>query len=257
MTTAKERLIKLYSNKSKHSNYQILPIKLKTILAQDDIQTTTRSEFERLKYILNRIDFNGKSVLDIGANTGYFSFELLDAGARSVHYYEGNKEHVEFVQLAADTLELGGKIKITNDYYDFSGSFDGHYDIGLLFNVLHHVGDDYGDKNASIDDAKQLIVQQLNNMSTVTDTLVYQMGFNWQGNVSKCLFPSGTKQEMIDFVRKGIDGFWQIESIGIAQRIKGKISYEDITNENIKRDDNLGEFLNRPIFILKSIGGVK
>jgi SAM-dependent methyltransferase len=253
MTTSKEKLIELYSNKSKHSNYQILPTKLKEILVQDDIQTTTRSEPERLKYILNKIDFNNKSVIDIGANTGYFSLELLDAGAKSMHYYEGNKEHVEFVRLAADILGLGSKMQITNGYFKFDGSFESRYDIGLLFNVLHHVGDDYGDKSASMEEAKRLIIKQLNNMSAVVGTLVYQMGFNWQGDISKGLFPGGTKQEMIDFVRNGIDGYWQIESIGIAERTNGQVTYEDLSNTNVERDNSMGEFLNRPIFILKSI----
>lgn len=43
--------------------------------------------------------------------------------------------------------------------------------------------------------------------------------------------------------------------VGIAQRSEGGlIEYIELNDENIKRDDSLGEFLNRPIFVLKSKG---
>lgn len=35
--------------------------------------------------------FEGKSVLDIGGNSGFFTFELIEKGAKKIHYYEGNK----------------------------------------------------------------------------------------------------------------------------------------------------------------------
>ncbi len=252
MFTAKEKLIQLYSNKSKHSNYQILPSKIQNIFAQDEIKTKTRLEAERLQYILTKVDVHKKTVLDIGANTGFFTFELLDAGAESVHYFEGNREHATFVSLAVEALNMGDKIQITNEYYTFNNYNEGRYDIGLLLNVLHHVGDDYGDKATSIKKAKELIIRQLNDMIQNVDTIVFQLGFNWQGDPTKPLFNHGTKKEMIEFLESGIGDCWQIESIGIAERINDIVVYSDINQSNIERDDSLGEFLNRPIFLLKS-----
>jgi SAM-dependent methyltransferase len=252
MTNSKEGLIQLYSNKSKHSNYQILPSVLKEILSQESIQTTTRSESERLKYMVEHVDFNNKSVLDIGANTGYFTFESISAGAASVHYFEGNKEHSAFVELAVDALGLSQKIKVTNKYYNFDGQDINHYDIGLLLNVLHHIGDDYGDKSASIEKAKDLIIQQLNAMTKNVGTLIFQLGFNWHGNISQPLFANGTKREMIEYIQDGVKDFWTVETIGVAERVDGSIMYVKLNDTNIERDNSLGEFLNRPIFILKS-----
>ena len=76
-----------YSNTSKHSNYQVLPSALQAILSAEDVQTKTRSEKERLDYILKNVDVANKTVLDIGGNTGYFTFELLDARAKSINHY--------------------------------------------------------------------------------------------------------------------------------------------------------------------------
>lgn len=249
--SVKDELIDYYSKKSKHSNYQVLPNSLKAILDGDNIQTRTRFEAERLQYILDEVDVKEKSVLDIGGNTGYFSFELIDAGAASAHCYEGNKEHTAFVELAAKALGLEN-IRVTNDYFAFDGSYKEHYDIVLLLNVLHHVGDDYDDKNLSIEQARGNILKQLNSMAAITDILVFQLGFNWQGNISQPLFENGTKQEMIEFIKGGANGVWDIEAIGIAQHTDAGIKYFDLNETNIERDDSLGEFLNRPIFILKS-----
>lgn len=252
---AKEQLLALYSAQSKHSNYQILPSKLRDILPQSEVATNTRYESERLAYLVHKIVLQDKTVLDIGANTGYFSFEILDQGAASVHYYEGNKEHAAFVGLAAKALGVEDTLKITNGYYAFDGSSKDHYDVALLFNVLHHVGDDYGQKELTIAEAKDVIAQQLNSMSSVADTLVFQLGFNWHGNTTQGLFDGGTKREVIEYVTQVTKGFWDIESIGVAVRdaATGAVSYTDVDQTNIERDDSLGEFLNRPIFILKSI----
>lgn len=251
---ARRELVKLYSNKSKHSNYQILPRILEPILGQEQIDVRTRYERERLDYILNRIVTEDKSVLDIGGNTGFFSFELLDAGAESVHLYEGNKDHCEFVKLAIEALNVD-KFAVTNDYYPFDDSANSRYDVVLLLNVLHHVGDDYGDKSLSIEKAKELIITQLNFMSNVASTLVFQLGFNWMGDPLKPLFQNGTKSDLIEFIRTGTEDYWDITAIGVAEGGKQDAHYSDLSDGNISRDDELGEFLNRPIFILESKNG--
>lgn len=245
-------LKRLYSNASKHSNYQILPKQLEKLISQGDIDVKSRYEAERMKYFKNNVNFNNKTVLDIGGNSGYFTFESLDAGAKSVYYVEGNKEHAEFVNYASDLLGLQSKIKVTNQYYQFINSEE-KYDIVLLLNVLHHLGDDYGDKDTSLDNAKLKMIDQLNTMADKCDIMIFQLGFNWHGNPQTCLFTKGLKKELIDFVKKGIEGFWEVEKIGIAEKTKeGGVHFYDLNEENIKRDDTLGEFLNRPIFILNS-----
>ena len=251
MNSAK-KLIELYSNKSKHSNYQVLPKKLRDIIQPDDIQTKTRYEEERLEYAKKKINFSDKSVLDIGANTGFFSFEVLDLGAAHVDYCEGNSEHAAFVETAVKALSLESRITVTNKYYNFDDIDEKKYDIVLLFNVLHHIGDDYGDKSLAVQEAKQKIAVHLNNMSSVCNEMIFQLGFNWQGDVAKPLFEKGTKEEQIEFVKNSTSDNWNVASIGIAVKENGNVMYRDVDDSNIERDDSLGEFLNRPIFILRS-----
>lgn len=248
----KQDLIKKYSEFSKHSHYQILPNSLKRIIGVHGVNIKTRFEKKRLDYILKKINIERKSILDIGGNIGYFTFEFIEKKAKKVHYYEGNKNHSDFVKLAASALGIDNSIKITNNYFSFSKKEKKEFDVILLLNVLHHVGDDYGNKIKTIGEAKAKILSELNSLEFFSEYLIFQMGFNWKGKKDLCFFENGTKKELIDFVRKGIKKNWDIVSIGIAQNGNNFIEYVDLNSQNIERNDDLGEFLNRPIFIFKS-----
>lgn len=243
----------LYAKTSKHSNYQILPEILKPVLNEKDILVKSRYEKERLDYILRQLNPSGKSFLDIGGNSGYFSFEMIDKGAKHVDYFEGNAAHAEFVKSAADILGINEQLHVFNEYYDFQKKSDHHYDVVLLLNVLHHVGDDYDDKNLSLNKAKQKIIESLNSMADKTTTMVFQLGFCWKGNRDLLLFENGTKKEMIDFIKAGTEKHWLIKEINVPEKKGEKIIYSSLNDENVKRNEGLGEFLNRPLFIMKSI----
>jgi SAM-dependent methyltransferase len=235
----------------KHSAYQILPNKISDLMGDIDVKFNPKYEEERLAYITSRIEITDKCILDIGCNTGYFLFELLDMGAKKVTGYEGGQYHYEFVKLASKLLNKENDIEIRGDYFTF-GNLKEKYDIILLLNVLHHIGDDYGDRNLTLEKARRGIIQQLDSLKRNTDILVFQIGFNWQGNIKQCLFENGTKAEMISFIKKGVEHSWDVLAIGVAESTNNGIIYADLNDKNIVRDDSLGEFLNRPMFVLKS-----
>ena len=247
------RILSLYENTSKHSGYQMIPSRLADLDGFNQLKIKSRNEIERMTYFTKHVDFSRKSVLDIGGNTGYFSFEALEAGASSVHHFEGNTEHSQFVDELAEFLDVKKNVRTTNAYMTFENDLsDYHYDIVLLLNVLHHLGDDYGDQELSLNKAKEGIIQQLNSLRKNCEYLIFQLGFNWKGDRSTCLFDHGTKSELIDFIKSGIENHYSIENIGIAIKKEGKVVYQELDEQNIERDDTLGEFLNRPIFILKA-----
>lgn len=253
MKEEKEILKSLYSQSSKHSNYQVLSNKLSNVLSNKEITVSSRYEKERLYFIADMMELKNKTILDIGGNTGFFSLELIDLGIKKVCYYEGNNTHAEFVKKAVKLLEVEDLVEIYNEYFLFEEKpIDKKFDITLLLNVLHHIGDDYDDKSLSIEKAKENIISSLNNLSKKTNKIVFQLGFNWKGDKNLGLFENGTKEEMISFIENGIKNFWKIKSIGIAEQVNNNIIYKEINENNIKRNDNLGEFLNRPIFILES-----
>lgn len=245
----REKLERLYEKTSKHSGYQILPNCLRELLNQNGLNISSRYERERFEYISSIVDFKNKSVLDIGGNTGYFTFSVLECGASHVDYYEGNTVHADFVKTASIAVRKNDSISVFDSYYDFETSNKKH-DVCLCLNVLHHLGDDFGNVQDMLE-AKEKMLSAINHLSLCNDILVFQLGFNWKGIRDKCLFANGTKKEMIDFVTQCFSN-WEIISVGVPVR-EGNIVYKELDDENIARHDELGEFLNRPIFIMRSL----
>ncbi len=246
-----KELIDLYLKTSKHSAYQILPDCLKNTIQYNVKQIINRYEKERMDFLKSCLSFKDKHVLDIGGNTGFFSFESIEAGAKMVSYVEGNPTHEIFVRKASE--KLNKNIKTQNAYLDFKiAAEQTRFDIVLLFNVIHHLGDDFGDKSISLEKAKEEMQNAISYFTNNTEVLVLQMGFCWKGNPSLPLFTNGTKKEMIDFVLSSVGNNWEIQSIGIAEERDEITEYKILNEENIKRNDQLGEFRNRPIFILKN-----
>lgn len=56
------------------------------------------------------------------------------------------------------------------------------------------------------------------------------------------------------FLEEGTKDFWDIIFVGIAERKNNAIVYNEMDIDNSMRQDDMGEFLNRPIFIMKSKG---
>lgn len=247
------RLIELYDKTSKHSHYQVLATPLREIIPTGMQNAHYRWENERLNFIVKHLSYKDASLADIGGNTGYFTLEFIYKGAKSVLFVEGNKAHNDFVREATSVLNWQDKVIIYPRYMMFKDDISLiDVDVTLLLNVLHHVGDDYGDKSQSISEAKNNILRSLSSLSRQTKYLVFQLGFNWKGDINFPLFEGGTKQELIDFVEHGTQDSWAIESIGIAEKANGKVFYDKVSADNIRRKDSLGEFLNRPLFIMKS-----
>lgn len=247
-----QKLLSLYEHSSKHSQYQALPdLLLRRFPALRSLQAN-KHEAERWAYIRQAIDLNRLSVLDIGCNTGYFSFAALECGASKVLGYEGTTSHATFCNTAARAVGMHERFCVEPTYFDFDQPAPPRADVCLLLNVLHHLGDDFSSSVPDIELAKSLMAQHLRTMSRHTNLLVFQLGFNWKGDKKHPLFEHGTKEEMINYVRQAIASQWSVLDIGVAQRVEGKVTYVPLDSHNIARDDSLGEFLNRPLFLLKS-----
>jgi hypothetical protein len=245
-------LLDLYQATSKHSHYQLLPNSIQSLLPPESLTVKSRHERERLDYIANRLDLNDCSVADVGGNTGYFSFELLARGVLDVTHIEGNTAHHKFVSRAAAQLGLADRLQCENRYIDFENLELLPHHVVLLLNVLHHVGDDYGDPATQAQAVQSTIKAALRNLAPVARHVVLQLGFNWKGNPKLPIFARGNKAEVIDLVKQ-IDDFYEVQAIGIASKDEfGAVAYSDLNAININRDDSLGEFLNRPLFVLRS-----
>lgn len=237
---------KLYDIVSKHSHYQLLPKSVENIVGEVQ-RSINRFENERFEYITQNVNLQNLYVLDIGANTGFFSISSIEHGAKEIIAYEGNQIHSSFLSLVSNHLNLN--IKTVSEYYYNNDNLDKNFDLIFLLNVVHHVGDDFQKGDMDILSAKNKMIEMINQLSKNTRYLVFQMGYCWKGNTELLLFENGTKSEMIDFISSNTSDFWDILKIGVLTK---DLKYQDINDENSKKFKELGEFGNRPLFILQS-----
>lgn len=248
-----DELRTLLGQRSKHSDYQVLAHRLREHLPGECKPAKSRHEQERLAFIAATLELANRRVLDVGANAGFFTFEALAMGAREVVVYEGNPILAEFVRLAAELLEVGSIVEVHQSYLDpLRVGTIGPFDVTFLMNVLHHVGDDYGAEPADIGGVQASIVEAIRRLAGITRNLVLQLGYCWKGNRNLPLFERGTKQEQVDLVAKAADGCWRLLATGIPEGAAEGIVYRPLCATNSARNDALGEFLNRPVFVLRS-----
>jgi hypothetical protein len=239
----------LSQNISKHSQYQEVFPKLKELF---DIKyrPKNKKETQRFAHFKSLVEFKDSNVLDIGANLGFFSMAALDLGANAVTAYEPDLKMSMFIELSAEMLGYKNRTHVRRELFDFNKTRNYKYDIILCLNVLHHIGDDFCDKNLSIHNAKNRIIEYIQNISNVGGECLFQIGYNWKGNADLPLFENGTKTEMINFVIEACKGYWEIEMISIFNPISK--NYESINTFLLNRFEFIGEFYNRPIFFLRN-----
>lgn len=248
-----EALIELVNTNSKHSQYQLIHPSLAAHFPEGCYEPAGKNEQQRQAFMDNQLPLEGRSVLDVGANTGFFSFAAVENGARSVVSQEGNHKHAEFISLGAQCLGIQDKLQALPSYFNFLDAPPNmrKFDVTLCLNVLHHVSDDFGNPELSINAAKSEMINSLNRLSSHTEHCWMQMGFNWKGDRNYPLFTNGTKNELIEFIKNGVEGFWDIDCIAIYDpEIQ---NYVKVSPYNLQRFDVLGEFLNRPLFLLRSL----
>ncbi|MDL5385543.1 class I SAM-dependent methyltransferase [Aeromonas hydrophila] len=246
-----ELLERLYYKMSKHAHYQKLSPLVEKLFYDCKIKpSVNRFESERFCSIESCVELVGSTILDVGGNTGYFSFESIRRGCNLVHYYEGNPEHCEFVKLAATMIGVSDRLNIYNKYFQPSEE-EQKVDLIYLLNVLHHIGDDFGivgDEHGCLASAADM----LRKYSSLGSYLVFQIGYNWKGDPNKPLFKNGSKSDVIEWLESVTAEHWDVISTLIAVQTSTGVTYLPKDDENIIRNDDYGEFLNRPIFILKS-----
>lgn len=245
----------LLQARTKHSHYQTIHPALREVLPDvGNYKPKKLLEEAREVFVSEHVDFNGKTVADIGANTGYFSVAAALKGAKQIDAFEGNGKHAAFLQIASSAIGIEGRLKVHNQYVSFAPYRLPVYDICLCYNVLHHLGDDFRaglPMQVAITEMKAALVSLVSNNKTV----VFQMGYNWKGDVRLPLTRNGLKSELISLVHDAL-GNLPIEVV-TACYVSQSQRYEIANKENLKRCDDMGEFANRPLFIIRGSNRLK
>ena len=252
LSTELAALAELAVRHSKHSAYQALHPAVAQLFGSSAPPAAGKGEAERWRYLLRHVAFDGARVLDIGANTGFFTMAALQAGAREVVCYEGNADHARFIEGTARALGWHQRLRVVPAYYGFDDraaeASATPFDVCLCLNVLHHLGDDFGDATLAMPQARARMLAGIEHLAGVARTLVLQLGFNWQGRRERPLFAAGLKAELIDFVRVGAARHWHCDQVAVAD--PATHAYAEAEARTLARFDALGEFFNRPLFVM-------
>jgi 2-polyprenyl-3-methyl-5-hydroxy-6-metoxy-1,4-benzoquinol methylase len=81
----------------------------------------------------------GKTVLDVGCNCGFWSIQARLAGARSVLGVEASTENVEQARFIKEVTGLDGIDFEVASAYDLSRERHGEFDVVLYFGLLYHL----------------------------------------------------------------------------------------------------------------------
>lgn len=83
-------------------------------------------------------DLNGKSVLDIGCNAGFYSIEMKRRGAQRVLGIDSDDRYLDQARLASETLGYDDIEFAKFDVYDV-GALGEKFDVVIFMGVLYHL----------------------------------------------------------------------------------------------------------------------
>jgi SAM-dependent methyltransferase len=120
------------------AKFRYQPSAVKPLIPCSDRANGTRPCSDRLEAILRHVPADGKNMLDIGSNAGYYLFEFAKRGYAS-HGLETDPDLVHFTALASYVLgiehvscELG---RLDRPYVQRMKP----YDVVLCLSVIHHI----------------------------------------------------------------------------------------------------------------------
>lgn len=213
-----DSLLAYWHSAGKHGVYQQLP----DFLSRDfgvraPVDERWRGDRSRLDYLRTRLNFQGLHVVDIGANTGFFSLTLAHDDRAQVTSREPDPANHDFLQAvrrhyALAQLQLSDAPVTVDTVADLPSS-----DVVLLLNVLHHAGDDFDrDRVPTPDALAEYMTEYLTRLARTTRRMVYQLGYNWCGNKATPLMPVREPYAMLRYLAPIFQkSDWQIEHVAL------------------------------------------
>lgn len=271
----KEELSGLYYDQSKHSVYQTLPRFVEEAFSFNfAIDQQWRGDQVRMDYLEQLLEWTGKSVIDIGANTGYFALNLAHDHDCRVTCIEANPSHCLLIERIAEHFQMQG-VHVVNQAVGVGQAASlPKADVALLFNVLHHAGHDFDQEHVrNPAEVEEYCVQYLGALRQHVNNLVFQMGYNWGGDKSRPIVAVADTRGFFAYQSRILArAGWRIERAGMAFRDSVGIAYHDLELTALARQeslalspdaldqltrglivqDGMSEFYRRPILLCRS-----
>ena len=103
-------------------------------------ESKERDEYQKPQEVLNYLgDIKGKKIMEIGAGTGYFSFRMVEAGAKLIAA-DVDERFQKYIQAKKEKLNISDeKLSLRKVPYDSPNLTDGEVDMALIVNTYHHI----------------------------------------------------------------------------------------------------------------------
>ena len=105
-------------------------------------ESPERDAYQQPEKVLEFIgDVSGETIMDIGSGTGYFSFRLVEAGAKVIAA-DVDERFQEYIRTKKDRLGIpDSKLSLRQIPYDDPNLEPGEVDKVITVNTYHHIGD--------------------------------------------------------------------------------------------------------------------
>lgn len=212
-------LKELLASKGRHGQYQKLPPTLPDeVFASFPERWDTRLDEERYNWIISSLNCNNKTILEIGANIGYFASRFASEGNNVVYAYEPDDILFEALESIIRMGQLGKKVIPCHTPVDITtiNSLP-NVDIILNLNVIQHAGFDFEKGNiSSIDDWREYAVDFLSQLRSKSEYMVFQMGYQLWGHDKPICKEKDIIQYTISLLR---DSGWLPQHCGIVTQM--------------------------------------
>jgi len=207
-------------SQTKHGLYQNLPPSLlKQMPELEKFSFSRRLDDKRFNWFSDKLDFDGKKVMDIGANIGYFSFRLNTEKNAALTIYEPHTEHIRAIESIKSILQItDNNIRCINQGVALDDIKNlPEQDIVLLFNVLQHAGEDFDKKYVpDISHWHKYTIKYLKALSEKANQMVFQMGYAWLGHEDNFCEDKDIISFTIDLLK---ESGWNIKNCGVIGNV--------------------------------------
>lgn len=217
-------ILELYSDQSKHSNYQSMPqFVVEATGLRADIEQSWRGDHCRYAWIREQIpDLSGPTrCCDFGANTGYFSLSIANERRTcQLTSIEGNPNHAALIERVVEIIGLRN-VRVRRSTIGLGDlATIGDYDVMLHLNVLHHAGADF-DKGAvrGPNEFASYARRYLEALTDRTRLLIFQAGSNLWGDKTQPIVARDDDLGRFRFFADILRGAgWSIRRIAYARK---------------------------------------
>lgn len=227
----KEEIKRLGQKQSWWHDIELLP-GVRTIMREPG---ELRENNDKVKWgrIKRLFEFEGKKVIDVACNDGFYSMMALKSGAEEVLAIDIDEGRIEKACFVKKVLKLDSLDVVCVSAYDLPEKTDKKYDVAFCLGLLHRVPDPYGLMSALFQISDTVIIEWPALLSRRADVRF------WGGSIKDDYYNTGywefsrtSLKQML--LRLGVDLFvdWNPYSKrAVFVATKSKAVYDDVAKK--------------------------